>query len=43
MTATCDIEFEGAPESYAGYGVVMRSVMRDPSLSPEAKAIYAYL
>lgn len=43
MTATCHIEFEGAPESYAGYGVVMRSVMRDPSLSPEAKAIYAYL
>jgi hypothetical protein len=26
-----------------GYGIVAKSVMRDTSLSPEAKAIYAYL
>ena len=37
------IEFDGGPEHFRGYGVVTRAVMRDPSLTCEAKAIYAYL
>ncbi len=37
------IEFDGGPERFRGYGVVTRAVMRDPSLTCEAKAIYAYL
>jgi hypothetical protein len=26
-----------------GYGIVYREIMRDPSIPPESKAIYAYL